>query len=384
MPTLVTTTRGTGVLDTETRRVRDVAPALAQLEPDAGPLVTLMAKLRSKVTVDPKIEWFEDELLPRFDKLDAALTASATTMTVVNYKYFRSGDLVRINKNEIARVTATPTTTAVTIKRGVGEVTGTAASANDQLHILSNSNQEGATRRALLSTQRVPVFNYCQIMRHPFGYTETARATKTFAGQDEEGEQAKQLIEHKKDIEHMCLLGQRNEDVSGTHPERTSRGIIRYITTNVTDAGGELTEPEFEDSLRTSYRYGSATKLLFCSPKLITVINGFARGKLKTVSGDKSYGITLTQYESAGRKVLLHEHRLLTNDSLNDLTGIAGYGILLDIEDLMMRYMRGRMTTLKTNVQANDADERIDEYLSEVGLEAHQERKHGLLKGVTS
>lgn|SRR3990167_129489 len=384
MPTLVTTSRGTGVLGTETRRVRDVSPSLSQLDPDAGPLVTLLSKLKKRATVDPKIEWFEDELLPRFDKLDAALTSSATTMTVVNYKYFRAGDIVRVNKGELVRVDTTPTTVTVTIVRAAGETSAAAGSSGDQLHIIGNSNEEGATRRALLSTQRVPVFNYCQIIRHPFGYTNTARQTDTFAGKDEETEQSKQLIEHKKDVELSFILGERAELTSGTHPRRMTRGILKFITTNVTEAGGELTELEFEDFLRTSYRYGSATKILLCSPKLITVINGFARGKLQTVESDKSYGITLTRYHSAGRNVMLHEHRLLTNDSLNDLTGIAGYGILIDIADLELRYMRGRLTSLKTNIQANDADERLDEYLSELGLEAHQERFHGLLKGVTS
>ena len=154
MPTLVTTSRGTGVLGTETRRVRDVSPSLSQLDPDAGPLVTLLSKLKKRATVDPKIEWFEDELLPRFDKLDAALTSSATTMTVVNYKYFRAGDIVRVNKGELVRVDTTPTTVTVTIVRAAGETSAAAGSSGDQLHIIGNSNEEGATRRALLSTQR--------------------------------------------------------------------------------------------------------------------------------------------------------------------------------------------------------------------------------------
>jgi len=67
MPTLVTTARGTGTLNTETRRTRDVSPLIAQLEGDAGPLVSLLMRLRSKAATDPKFEWFEDELLPRFD-----------------------------------------------------------------------------------------------------------------------------------------------------------------------------------------------------------------------------------------------------------------------------------------------------------------------------
>jgi len=356
-----------------------------QLEPDAGALVTLTGKLKSRVSQDPKIEWFEDELAPRFDVLNGALTAAATTMTVTNYAYFRLGDLVRVNKAEIVYVGATPTTTTVTIQRAFGETAAATASVGDQLQILSNTNLEGASTRAFLSTQRVAAFNYLQIIRHPFGYTNTALGTAQFGGKDEIEEQRKQLIEHKKDIEQAFLLGERYEDTTtGDHPVRATRGVTKFITTNVKDAGGDLTEPEFEDFLRIGYRYGSKEKVLFCSPKLTQVINGFGRGKLQTVPSDKTYGISLTEYiAGGGRRVLLHEHVLLTNNDLNDFTGIAGYGVLIDVADLEMRYLKGRMAILKTNIQANDADGRTDEYLSEVGLEMHQERKHALLTGVT-
>ena len=120
MPTMVTTTRGTGVLNTETRRKRDVSPLIAQLDPDAGPLVTLLMRLRSKSTTDPKFEWFEDELLPRFDILGAAVVVADATITVTNYKYFRAGDIVRVNKDELLRVTTTPASTTVAIETLAG------------------------------------------------------------------------------------------------------------------------------------------------------------------------------------------------------------------------------------------------------------------------
>ena len=201
MPTVSSGVRGTTILNTETRRVRDVSSAMARLEPDAGPLVTLMGKIsgQSEPADAALFEWFEDELLPKFDVLNGALTAGATTMTVTNFVYFRIGDLVRINKAEIAYVSATPTTTTVTITRAYGETAAAAASVGDQLHIIGNSNEEGTTARGIISTQRIPVFNYCQIFRHPFGVTNTQKVTKQYGGQDLDEETAKNLIEHKKE-----------------------------------------------------------------------------------------------------------------------------------------------------------------------------------------
>lgn len=383
MPSLVTTARGTGTLTTETRRTRDVSPLIAQLEGDAGPLVTLLMRLRSKAATDPKFEWFEDELLPRFDILGStALTAAAASMVVTNYKYFRAGDLVKVNRAEIVRVTTTPTSTTVAIDRSIGATAAAAAAAGSQLHIIGNSNEENASSRALLSTIRQAKYNYCQIFRHPFGYTATAAATNTFGGKDPEVEKAKQLIEHKKDIELSFLLGEASEDTSGTHPERTTGGMEEFITTNVQDMGGTLTEAEFNDFMRRVFRYGSNERVCVGSPLFMTVMSNLAAGKLQTRNDEKIYGVTLSRYQSAGRVIELVEHKLLNNDSLTDLAGIAGWAFVLDIADLMIRYMNGRFTVLKENIQANDVDGRQDEYLSEVGLQLEQERKHGLATGV--
>jgi hypothetical protein len=68
---------------------------------------------------------------------------------------------------------------------------------------------------------------------------------------------------------------------------------------------------------------------------------------------------------------------------LTDLSGIAGWGLILDIADLAIRYMNGRFTILKENIQANDEDGKTDEYLSEVGLQLELEKKHGMATGVT-
>lgn len=382
-PTVVSGIRGTGQLNTESRRTRDVAKAMSKLEPNAGPLLTLLQRVEGKAQVskDPKFEWYEDQLLPRFDTLGGALTAGATTMTVSNYVYFRKGDIVVVNNKERVRVTVTPSTTTVSISRAAGETSAQAADSGAKLHIIGNGNEEGALSRSLISTQKVPQYNYCQIFRTPFGVTETANVTDTFGGKDMDEERANSLIEHKKDIELSLWFGERKEDTSGTHPLRLTRGAIKFISTNVKDVAA-LTEQEFEDFLRICFRYGSREKVLFCSPKLIQVINGFSRGRLETKSDESTYGVTVTRFQNAGRKVMLVEHHLFTNDNLSDLSGIAGYGALLDIGDLRLRYMSGRMAVLKPNIQANDEDSRKDEYLSEVGLEMKQELKHGLLTGV--
>jgi hypothetical protein len=374
--------RDTNTLSNETRRVRDVEPELQQLEPEAGPLTQILSRLETMSATDRKIEWFEDQLLPDFDILASNLAAGDATMTVTNFKYFRAGDLVRVNDNEVVRVSATPTTTSVAITRGYGSIAAVAATAPCRLFIVSDAGMEFDTYRDQLTTQKIPKYNYIQDLSTPMSFTDHDMATETFAGKDLPNEHRKGIIEQKKKQEKSLFLGQPYLDTTGAHPVATSAGMLYYIQTNVKDVSGGFTEAEFEDFLRICFRYGSAQKMVFCSPKLIQSINGFSRSKLQTYCDDDSYGVTITEYKNAGRRVGLIEEKLLTNASLNDMSGIAGYGFLIDPANVKMAYMQGMGTQLAENLQNPGVKGRVDEVRSSYGFKMFLDQTHGLLTGV--
>src|SRR3990167_3323541 len=169
MPTVVQGTRTTDTQSTETRRVRDVFPTMLTLEPEAAPLTVLMGKVQKSEAVDPKIEWFELERLPKQDVLNASVASGDTTITVTNYKYFRAGDVIQfVETGEQALVSATPTTTTVTITRAWGEVSAAAVTNATKIRIVGNANEEDATGRDVISVTRAAKFNYLGILREPF------------------------------------------------------------------------------------------------------------------------------------------------------------------------------------------------------------------------
>src|SRR3990167_944722 len=385
MPTMVTIARGTTTYNTENVRVRDVSPDLAELEPDEGPITSFLMQMNNgkKRVTNAEFEWVEDELNPRFDTLAADLTSGASSMTVNNFSYFRSGDLVKINNKEVVQVTAAPTTSTVTITRSVGSTAGLAASINQTLHILSSSHAENAAGRDLLTTQKSVQNNYCQIFRDPFALSTTAEDSNTYGGNDWAYQKRKFLLQHKRSIDQAFVHGEANEDTSAAQRQHQVGGVLEFITTNVKDANGELSELEFEDFVRVVNRYGR-NHVFLCSPKGIQAVNAFARGKLQTRTEDKKYGVNITKYENAGRNVSLVEHKQLSNDlNLSDFTGIGGYIIALDMSELEMCYMGSQVTRYRENIQTPDVDGREDEYRSQVGLRVMQERKHGLLEGIT-
>lgn len=385
--TVIQTNKGTGNVDATGISMKiDMADVIYQLDDEKGnrsPLTALMARMKKQVTGNPKFQWLEDEMTPRWDAAGATATASDTSLVVDNVTYFRTGDLIKVpGTGEVVEVTAiTPTTSTLTITRSIGDAGGTAAGtiANDApLVIIGNAHQEGAAKRDVLTTALEEKYNYTQIIRTPFGVTETFQATDSYGGNGLDYERRKHALEHRVDIERALLFGERAIDTSGTHPKRYTGGLLYWLITNRKDASGTLTETEFEDFLETGFQYGSTKKILFCSPKIISAVNYWSKGKLNMYPKDQTYGIAVAQYLSAHGEVMLVRHNLLEGATY------GGYGIMLDMEYVKYRPLDGRDTKLITNIQNPGDDMVMDEYKTEVGLEVNLEKAHSVLFGVTS
>lgn len=214
-------------------------------------------------------------------------------------------------------------------------------------------------------------------------------ATAMYGGTDLNVTRKLQGIEHMKDIERAFLFGERAEHLTTTaapkaattHPRRMTGGMVSFISTQVKDAGAEVTETEFEDWLEDLFRYGSASRLLMCSAKWVSIINGWARGKLQIVPKDTTYGINLKEYLSGHGTLLIHKHKLLEGAIY------GGYAIAVDIEDVMYRFLsangENRNTKLRIDIGVAGTDARTDEYMTECGLHLVNEEKHGYIYGPT-
>jgi hypothetical protein len=377
MPTMLTGGRNTENI-LQDRRIFDFSKKIWLLEPDAAPLTVLLAKTSKVSTSDPDFKWFEDELDPRTDLINDATPPSDTdtTWTVDNGSYFRAGDIVKVPRTgETVRVTAVATND-LTVVRSIGAVAGAALLDNDPIYIIGNANQEFATSRTLKSTLEVTKQNYAQIFRTPVGSSATQEATELRGGNDLAYQRRKKGIEHTVDIERAFLFGEKSEDTSGSHPLRTTGGLLEFITTNITDASGALSETEWETWLRSIFRYGNKSKLVIASPLVMSVISAFAQGRLQSVPEDKTHGVAITRWLSPHGEVNLAKSNLLEG------TIYGGYAFGVDMEFVSYRPLRE--TQLKTNIQANDEDGQKDEYITECGLQVKLEKAHGILKGVTS
>lgn len=378
---MINTVRSTGNV-TAVRRVVDMAAKIDVLEPDSSPLLTLTKKIEKKVAINPKFNWLEEESLNKVDTVNWSTnyTSGATEIRVDTVSRFRAGDVIKdVTTGEQMLVSALAGTDSLTVLRAWGTTSATTISDGEYLVVIGNANEEHAEKRVAKIADQTEKTNYTQIFRTPFGISRTAENSEMYGGKDLAHQRMVQMIEHEKEIERTFWFGEPKEYTSGTHYRRATGGVDYWISTNATDASGTLTETEFENWLRTGFRYGSKTKWLFASPLIIQAINSWAKDNIQIVPAAKTFGINLSQWMTAFGMVNL----VLTN-LFTETTTFSGYAYLIDPEQLKYRYLANSDTKLKTNIQAPSADGEEDEYLSEVGLQFMSEKKASQLYGVTS
>ena len=383
MPTILT-----GVVDDadilSNQRVVDMSPTIAQLEPDEAPLTTMLQNVGKRAAFSQKVEWLSDELVPRLTTLSASAASDLTALAVATGTgtYFRPGDVVRIaTTGENCSVSAVSANT-VYVTRALGGVTALSAASGVDLIKVGNAAAEGATLGTLIQTKKVANYNYAQIQRDPWGFTNTLVASKLYGGPEPANEAKKKLIEHKRQLENSLFWGVRDLNTSGSTPIGYVGGIFQYVTSNITSVGGNLTESVMETFLRTAFRYGSQNKVMFVSPLVASAMSSFAQGKLALPSVDTNkYGVSLGQYQSASGAVIqiMIKRDWLDFQSANNQYG--GIGVVVDMEDVKMRPLRD--TVLKPDRQANDEDSVKQEYLTEWSFELGQEKKHAIIRGIT-
>jgi len=355
------------------RRDIDVSKKIFELQPDETPFIVVLSKARKQPAQSAEVVWWEDDLYPKWDKVVGAQTDTDTRIEVQTASIFAVHDVVKVPRTgEVMLVTAVGSN-YIDVIRGYGVTAAAAINDQDWLLIIGNAMAERSSVPAERLGQPTKLVNYAQIFRTPYSVSGTVMAERQVTTEQERDRLSrKKAIEHRIDLERAFLFGEKKEDA--VNKRRMAGGVLSFIQTNVYDAGGTLTEQEFEQFCEMGFAYGSTRKLLVCSARVITAINGFAAGKLETVSGDDTYGLRIKRYMSAHGDVDIVRSRALEK-------AYDGYALLLDMENIVYRPLRD--TTLRRNIQNPGDDEVKDEYFTEATIEVHLEKTHAVLRGVT-
>lgn len=380
-------------------RVIDMDDVIAYLDPDVSQFTTMLMKVASQEAYSTKVEWLEDELLPRLSTLGAtAASANTSTFGVASFTltltpsadagYFRSGDLLRNSLTGEPMLVTTDGNSSngqVVVTRAVNGASAASSATGAQILIVGNAAAQGASLGTRLITKRVANYNYQQIARNPYGFVNSLRASKLYGGPEPDKERKKKGIEHKRGIEQTLFFGVRQYDTSGTHPRGYCGGALNYISTNVKDAGqAVLTKNVFDNYMRDILQHGSTNKVIFASPVVTQNLSAFLRDAWQpTSTGDKLFGAKVDGWISGAYG---YQIPVVVKRSWNDFSatsnGYGGYAFIIDMDYVKLRPLRS--TQLLRDRQANDADTYDEEYLTEFSLEFQQEKCHGLIKGVVA
>lgn len=380
----------TGLVDDQqieqSMRVPDMADTITMLDPDVSQFTTMLMKVASQPAFNEKVQWIEDELLPRLSATNGTYTNVTATINVTagQGQYFRAGDIVRNARTGDCFSVTSVATDALTVVRGIGRVTAVAGLDLDQLLIVSNASVQGATLGTRKQTKKVNNFNYTQIQRNPFGFTNTLVASKLYAESEPTHEAQKKAVEHKRALEYILFWGPRAAAESSVTASGKCGGLFEFVTTNVKDVAGTLTKTLLDTYLRSLIQHGSENKVLFVAPIVAQAISGFLRDAWQPTAVDtKLWGAKVNAFISGAYG---YQIPVIVKKDWNDFSvsssQYGGWSFLVDMDNVKLRPLRP--TAFLQNRQANDADETTHEYLTELSFMVQQEKTHGVIIGVTS
>lgn len=368
---------------TQDRRVVDMADQIALLDPNETPFITILKKVikdRRKV-YNPEFKWTEDDLTSVWGTVNGTVTDSATSVTLDDASFITVGDILRTAAGEQILVTAI-NGNALTVTRGYGTTAAASIADDSNIAVIGNAHPENGTAATAITTKEDIKSNYTQIFKTSVALSGTEMASKLYGGKDLAYQRRKKAIEHKRDICRALYFGEKKEDTSGITPRRTMAGAVSLIGVNNTvtfasSSGIALTEANFNQYVALpAFNHGSSEKLLIAGPELINAVDGWYKGKLalSQVGVDKTFGVNVRKLiTSYGILDVIYEP-LFTK-------GFAGFGLVIDPANIRYAYLEGRDTKLETNIQANDVDGEIDQYLTECSLELKLPSTHLVIKG---
>jgi hypothetical protein len=358
------------------RRDLDVARDIARYIPDETPWTVMLLQSRKKPTKTAAFYWWEEDVYGYWTQINNSSNydKNATSIVVDDGTVFRTGDILKVPRTGEIMYVSDVTTNTLTVVRGYGETAAAAILNDDYVLCLGNAMAERSNAPEEKVQQPSKIYNYCGIMRTPFGGSGTLLAEQQITNEQERARLTRdKSIDHRLALERQLLFGERKEDA--TNKRRMSRGVEKFITTNIYDAGGTMTETEFDNNVcEPVFKYGSKTKVLVASARMVSIISGFAKEKLQVSQGAKSYGLDLQEYVSPHGRLVIAPSRALEQY-------YAYHSFVVDMKYAFFRPLRD--TTLRRNIHAPDVDGFLDEYLTEAGLELRVEKAHMTIKNAT-
>jgi hypothetical protein len=273
----------------------------------------------------------------------------------------------------------------------------------DNFKIIGNINPEGGEMPDAIALNPTEVYNYTQIFRTPLSITRTAKMTTLRTGDAYQKMKSEALEMHSWEMELAYLWGIRTQNIGDNgKPERTTMGVINFIRqfsplncddytlnagyagTNWNAAGGGGTW--LRAYLEQIFRYGANEKLALVGSGALLGIEALAmaEGQMNISTGQKAYGMELTEWKTPFGSIRMKTHPLFSHDATT-----RNLMVLLEPKELEYKFItdttfygEGSATQHPAGYGARRLDGLNEEFLTECGLEFGLPQKCAVLNGV--
>lgn len=386
---------GTAALNTANVKP-DIESVLQVLEPYQTPLLQWLwfGKRPAKVVKNAygKYSWFEDELFPHQTAVTAAIiaasspaTLSLTTSNVGSIALFNVGDYVIVEETDEMGYVISNNGSTAEIGHPDGSTGMTAltdGTGQYYIKVIGSRNSEYDGVRTSVYTTEVEKFNYLNIFSESVSTTGRMQAGENYTDGLSHSELVeKRIKELKLQIERYFMFApSQGYTTSGNYRTTYGHGFLGRVTSNV-ETYSILDEDTFDNYLKQIFAKGSNTRMHMCGSDQLAAINKFVKDRYELSIGGaeiaSKYGIHMKQYITPFGLVDLVWNPVMDGK-------FSKYGFTIDPESIRMRYMDNdkkgsRKFRLQENVETPGIDGTQTKILFDIGLEIHNEEKHGIL-----
>lgn len=275
----------------------------------------------------------------------------ATTFTVTAYSDVVAGDMFRHDTTgEIVIINTTPSSTSVTVTRGVGSTAATAMGNGTVLYHIGNAFEQGSVRPSAVTLVATRYVNYTQIFRNSWALTKTLAAIPLIAGDGQVAESKRDCAAfHAMAIEKALFFGQKFQGTRNGMPFQTMEGILARVSTaasgNITTLGATTNWTQLEAALDpTLQTVTDATsgniRTMFVGGVARRVIHGIARlnSTYQITGTETSWGMQIDMIKTPRGTFEMIEHPLF--NAYGNSSTWAKMAVIVDLNAFAIAYFR--------------------------------------------
>ena len=328
------------------------AQAITRLMPNgSAPLFGLTSLLKDETASNIEHGYFSKTMIFPSVTSTAGDLVGATTLTVDAYTDIVPGDLILNERTgEVILVTATPTTTTLTVQRAVGTVAAAAINAADVMRTVGNAFEEGSVRPSAVAIIAARYINNTQIFRNSWAVTKTAAAIPQIAGSGYVSESKQDCAAlHAMAIEKALFFGQKFMGTRNGQPFHTMEGLVARVNAaasgNVTTLGSTTNWTQFEAALDKTLETvtdpkGGNIRTVFVGGTARRVIHNIARlnSTYQITTNETGWGLQIDTIRTPRGTFEMIEHPLF--NAYGGASMWAKMAVIADLNAFSLAYLR--------------------------------------------